>query len=323
MERLHPRLAGFAHFFETELAPFLAAQEHARRAAVRRLVRVAGVTLPIATAALALPWMLELYPDPELGLFATFAGAMAALAVIGHGARDLAGVAQRVKHELASRICGFAGMRYRARPQAVRVGWFGELGLVPDHDRAHLEDEIAADLDGVSFQLCEAHLEARRTRPDARGRMRTRYVTVFRGVLGCFTFQKPFRGRTIIRRDGGVLGNFLGSLGAAGERVRLEDPRFEALFEVRSSDQVEARYLLTPAFMERLMALAEMVEGALQLAFDRGRLLLAVNGGPDRFEIGAGFSDVADPALAARMAAEIALGLRIAEALKLDAATRA
>lgn len=35
------------------------------------------------------------------------------------------------------------------------------------------------------------------------------------------------------------------------EKVTLEDPEFNEIFEVYSNDQVESRYLLTPAFMER------------------------------------------------------------------------
>jgi len=36
------------------------------------------------------------------------------------------------------------------------------------------------------------------------------------------------------------------------EKVKLEDPKFDKLYGVYSDDQVEARYLITPAFMERL-----------------------------------------------------------------------
>lgn len=35
--------------------------------------------------------------------------------------------------------------------------------------------------------------------------------------------------------------------------VRLEDPEFEKIFVVYSSDEVEARYILSTSFMERLV----------------------------------------------------------------------
>ncbi len=45
--------------------------------------------------------------------------------------------------------------------------------------------------------------------------------------------------------------------GREPEMVHLEDPRFDGVFTVYSTDQVEARYLLTPTFMERLADLPE------------------------------------------------------------------
>jgi hypothetical protein len=36
--------------------------------------------------------------------------------------------------------------------------------------------------------------------------------------------------------------------------IRLEDPRFEKEFCVYGEDQVEARYILTPSLMERILA---------------------------------------------------------------------
>ena len=318
----HPRLKGFSAFHESHLAPFLRAQEEARRQAVSRLIRVAAIVVPVAVAALILPWMLDVYPDATMGAFATFIGGATALGVLAFAGRDLAKVTRSVKHELMARICGFLGFTYRADPQGAEIAWFRELGLVPSFDRKGLEDEIAGTHNGVRFTLCEAHLEDRRTRRDSKGRTQTYYVTVFRGLLARFDFPKAFAGRTVVRSDGGVLGNLLGGAGNGGERVRLEDPRFEKLFDVRSTDQVEARYLLTPTFMERVTGLAGLVGGRLQFAFDRDQLLLTVNGGADRFETGSGFSSFEDPETVARIVSEIAVVFRIVESLRLDAATR-
>lgn len=318
----HPRLEGFSAFYESDLAPFLAEQERARKAALSRLIRTGAIVVPVAAVALALPWFLGVYPDGAIGAFATFLGIVVALAVLAWAGMDLAAVSRNVKHELMTRICTFLGFTYNAEPQAAELGWYRDLGLVPGFDRKSLEDEIAGGHNSVSFSLCEAHLEDRRTRRDSDGRTETYYVTVFRGLLARFTFPKAFAGRTVLKSDGGFLGNLFGGIGKKGERVRLEDPRFEKLFEVFSDDQVEARYLLTPTFMERVTELAGHVGGKLQLAFDRDRLLLTVNGGGDRFESGSGFSSFDDPEAVARIASEIAIVFRIIDALRLDAVTR-
>jgi hypothetical protein len=61
------------------------------------------------------------------------------------------------------------------------------------------------------------------------------------------------------------------------ERVKLEDPVFEKQFEVFGSDQVEARYLLTTSFMDRLLKLAEIFQsGSIQASFYNNTLLIMV-----------------------------------------------
>lgn len=88
---------------------------------------------------------------------------------------------------------------------------------------------------------------------------------------------KNFRGRTIIRHDAGVVGNFGRALLQGLQRVNLEDPVFEQAFEVAASNQVEARYLLTPSFMERLLELSRSFGGAaLQGSFHQGSLFLMI-----------------------------------------------
>ena len=73
---------------------------------------------------------------------------------------------------------------------------------------------------------------------------------------------------------------------AAGlQRVGLESSQFERIFEVFGDDQVEARFLVHPAFMERLMALETSMAGRnLRCAFDEAHLLVAVEGG-NLFEV--------------------------------------
>jgi Protein of unknown function (DUF3137) len=89
--------------------------------------------------------------------------------------------------------------------------------------------------------------------------------------------------------DEGAIGNFKTRWrSGAMEPVRLEDPRFEGRFEAYSDDQIEARALLTPAFMERFMALASSSGGySLPGALAEGnRLVVALpkRAGRDLFE---------------------------------------
>jgi hypothetical protein len=104
--------------------------------------------------------------------------------------------------------------------------------------------------------------------------------------------------------------NVFGS-GEGLKRVGLEDPKFEKVFEVYGSDQVEARYLVHPVLMERLLDLEASFHGQkLRCAFEYGDLLIAVEGG-NLFEPGDLFKPLPDPARARRIVEEIGKVLRV------------
>ncbi|MFN4354018.1 DUF3137 domain-containing protein [Parvibaculum sp.] len=93
-----------------------------------------------------------------------------------------------------------------------------------------------------------------------------------------FAFPKAFSGVTSVLPDRGGSVNFVRPRPfAEGEevvRVRLEDAAFESSFEVFSSDQTSARYLLTPRFMERLLDLRRRLGREIRVGFAGGKLYL-------------------------------------------------
>jgi len=97
----------------------------------------------------------------------------------------------------------------------------------------------------------------------------------FEGVIVSLDHHTAFRGRTVIRRDMGMLNPR--SLDGM-KRVGLVSSQFEKTFEVYSDDQVEARTLLTPDFMERLMVFNEDYLGrGVQIMFLGGQIHLALD----------------------------------------------
>jgi hypothetical protein len=184
-----------------------------------------------------------------------------------------------------------------------------ELRLVPSFARSKFEDHFHGAYKGAAFDLYEAHLEQRTT--DSKGR--TRYTTVFRGQLMRLHFPRDFLGVTIVRRDAGIFNAFGGgqSGGRKLERVRLVDSSFEKAFEVWGTDQVEARYLLHPVMMERLIELEKALHGKkIRCGFENGDLLIAVEGG-NLFEPGDLFKPLVDPERARRIVNEVSGVFRV------------
>ena len=92
--------------------------------------------------------------------------------------------------------------------------------------------------------------------------------TTFDGLLVTLDLPRDTDAVTAVVADAGALGNFVDrQKGQHRERVRLEDPVFEKVYEVYGTDQVASRALLNPAFMERLLALGALSD------FDRPQVL--------------------------------------------------
>lgn len=154
---------------------------------------------------------------------------------------------------------------------------FKHCGLFASPDRYHAEDLIQGCLGKTSFSCSEVHAEERRTRTTKNG-VQHYWVDIFRGFLFIADFHKDFQGETVIRR------NSLLKIGMGGSRVKMENPDFEKVFDVFSSNQVEARYLITPSMMERMLKLDSIFKGGITISFRHSTILVAIPDSKNRFE---------------------------------------
>ena len=121
--------------------------------------------------------------------------------------------------------------------------------------------------------------------------------TTFRGIIILLEMDKPFTGRTVVKKDHGwLLNKFESSLWAnLGKKVALEDVVFEKYFEAYSNDQIEARYLLTTAFMERILKVRDAFDGSsIEFSFFDNNLLIKIPTNKDMFETSSLFSSATD-----------------------------
>ena len=80
-------------------------------------------------------------------------------------------------------------------------------------------------------------------------------------------------------------------MGPKTEKIKLEDTQFN----VSSKDEIEARYLLTPSFIERFKNL-QMVYNSrdIKCAFFKDQIMFAINTQKDFFELGSLFVPMSD-----------------------------
>lgn len=79
-------------------------------------------------------------------------------------------------------------------------------------------------------------------------------------------------------------------------RVNLEDPKFNNKFDVYSSDQVEARFWVTPAFMERFQNLKTVFNAKkAKCSFYDNKIMIAIDTNKNVFEIGEVYKSLENP----------------------------
>lgn len=183
-----------------------------------------------------------------------------------------------------------------------------ESGLFNPRGNPTSDDRVQGKIGATPFEAADLDL-----RYTTGGKNRTN-VVVFRGLFFHLDFNKRLSGTTIVDpRD--ASGATLGDRSALVE-VTLENPAFAERFKVWSSDAVEARYVLTPSMMERILTLAALSTKPVHLAFRNSRAFLGVNYGRALFE--PGIRDSTSVAAIHEMAAQFGLAEGIVEELDLN-----
>lgn len=128
-------------------------------------------------------------------------------------------------------------------------------------------DRVSGVYDGVSFAFCDVSL----------------FNRIFESeILGTFfyaEFNKRISAKTLI---------FPACAGAPNtgglKKIDMDDAEFNVAFVVYSADATSAMYILTPAFMRRLLRFAGAVAAPVSLSFLDSKIYIFVNTGRDNFE---------------------------------------
>ena len=235
-------------------------------------------------AALLMPALAFLWFGPESLAGLRVIGSMAGIIAVGWwGWQPIAEAKKAIKIGINEAIASSLGIAYDhdVEPGAEFTA-AKTYGLVPAFHRSSFEDRWHGVLEGHAFNLYEAHLEERR----GSGKNQ-RWVTVFRGVIIQMGFGRPFRSTTLLQRAGKHrkwfgLGGAKDAVTFDGHRLDFVDqvhPAFDAVFGLFSDDQVEARVLVHPSYVEHLLKV-EQVFGAKELRalFAKGEVILAIEG---------------------------------------------
>ena len=295
----HPEFKGFSAYFGAEILPQLAGDEARRTAAQTKMYRTIVIvfSVMVLTIVFILIKQAVMPVNPLVPIMFVVMGGLGSLYITSYVLfKDIEAA---TKQSVLGGICKFLGLSFQEQiKQPVLFDSFVNLGLLPSRfTKSRFEDQFAGVAHGVSFEFFEAHLENKQ-----KSGKKTKTVTVFRGQLLALEFDQKFEGRTVVLRDKGWL---QGKKKQGMKRVGLVDPVFEKIFEAYGTDQVEARYLLTPTFMQRLVDLENSVDGKkIRFGFIKGFLLIAIETG-NRYEPGSMFEPLVSPSRTQKILDEI------------------
>lgn len=247
--------AGFAEHFEKHIKPSLSLLEKERleKLAVYKKRRAIGVFAAILISIPVVMILGLLDQDPLWGIIAVFTIVFGWVNIPKLQFRELG------KQKLVDPVIRFFGELTYKQSGPVPEQKIRDSQVLPSYNITESEDFITGKLEGLNFNFFELKLLQKQKKTTTQ---------VFNGEIIEIEMLKKFNGQTIIldKSSSQKYSSFFSKLfksKSALEEVKLEDPDFQKNFSVYSTDQIEARYLLTTAFMDRLLQLKQFFQNSM------------------------------------------------------------
>lgn len=162
--------------------------------------------------------------------------------------------------------------------------------ILPSADAQSSEDGFSGVYHDVRIDLQEVRLTdvGQRQRARTANQRRTTYESVehdvFWGVVIRLRLQKPMEGHTIVMPRS-RLQSTLRTKFTEFQKINLVSPKWKKSYDVISTDQVEARVVMNPAFIERFMEASKIFRAKyIEASFKDSEILFAIHRGRDLFE---------------------------------------
>jgi len=197
---------------------------------------------------------------------------------------------------------------------------FEHSKLFTSPDRMSGNDYVKGQIDGINIQFSDIH--AQKKNQNSKGK--DSWSTIFQGLFIVADFNKHFNGETVVLPDtaqstfGDIIGHWLQSNNASrDELVKMDDPKFEKEFVVYSTDQIEARYILSHSLMKKLLDFKHKSEHPVYISFIGTHIYMAISYNKDLFEPSV-FHSLLDYKVAMEYVKTLHLAIGVVEELKLN-----
>lgn len=223
------------------------------------------------------------------------------------------------KTQIISSLAQAQGLNYNHNACISRSDYDQSKIFVRRPDRYWGDDLLTGTVGKTSIRFSELHSQYK------SGGKNKSYHTIFRGIFFIADFNKNFIGETFVLPDvsenafGSTLGGFFQKLNMMRPQlIKLEDVAFEKHFAIYGTDQVEARYILSPALMQRILTLKQKFNTQVALSFIGSHVYIALTVNKNLFEAPWLFSSVDNYKQLEEYYNDIAMCIGIVEILDLN-----
>lgn len=312
------KISALTDFFYNELHPDLQDLEADRKKLAKKLIFV-GIAIALVSLAITYLIFINSFSHSETDFAPLFIGGIAFVWTKKLMSKDYTHeFKDNIIHPLIKQIDD--SLKY-SKNSSISQRHFQDSKLFrKDVDRYNGNDLVQGDIDGVKLRFSDVHAEYESR--DSKGR--SSWHTIFQGLFIVSDFNKDFQGQTTILPDkaeklfGKMIGSWLQRHNLSQESlIKMDDPTFEKHFVVYGTHQIEARYILTHSFMQRLLDYKKRVQVPLYISFIDNKIYLALEYNKDLFEPTV-FSSLLKFELIQEYIRTLQLALGIIEELKLN-----
>lgn len=169
----------------------------------------------------------------------------------------------------------FESYEYIANQQIAKSVIIKSMLFPRSISRVKGEDFMRFKIGSTNIMFCETKVYKRRDR------------LIFNGIFISASFNKYFNSKTFVisKKSSILLFGIISQLFSKRKNINLESPEFKSQFLTVSGDQVEARYILTPGLMQRILAYKYKTKKNISFSFIKNRLYCVVPKIHDLFEV--------------------------------------
>ncbi|WP_297963218.1 DUF3137 domain-containing protein [uncultured Campylobacter sp.] len=166
-------------------------------------------------------------------------------------------------------------------------------------DRFRADDLVCANVDGVDFMFCDIRLE-KDIGTGIPFIFKNNYATFFEGPFFMANFNKKICSDVFVFSNTTLPPSELRYKLLGGREIPIDNANFNQNFTIYANDAMTVMYVLTPALMEKILSLKQLVKSNISLSFKQNKIYIAIARGADSFE-----PSLDQPILNARIAKDI------------------